>query len=494
LDGGVLLEHDEIGLRSSPTPTVDRASQLVVCVDLDGTLTVSDQLWEPYVMLLRRAPLTAFRALGELLGGRARFKRRVATAIDIDASTLPYRAELLEHLRDIRRGGGRLVLATASDERYAQAVALHLGLFDEVHASDGKANLSGATKAAKLTARFGHQGFSYIGNDWADVKVWQAAAGSAAVAPSERLAAYLERHQLVSKVFGPHRRPWRGMLRALRSYQWVKNFLVFVPLLASHQVTSVHLWTASALTFLTFSLCASAIYLSNDILDIEADRRHPRKRFRPFASGDVSVPTGVGLTALLLAASFSISLIALPWQSAAVLLIYLLLSTGYSLALKRKPVVDVFLLTTLYVLRVLAGSVATGIIPSSWLLAFALFFFLSLAFVKRFVELSAVGGRIPGRGYGSVDAAWMHSVGTSAGHMAVVVLALYVNSPEVGALYSHPELLWFLCPVLLFWFTRLWFRAGRGQVHDDPIVDAIKDPIGYLLVVVSGLILLGAVR
>jgi 4-hydroxybenzoate polyprenyltransferase len=284
------------------------------------------------------------------------------------------------------------------------------------------------------------------------------------------------------------------MFRGIRSYQWVKNLLVFVPLLASHRIDEFQPWFASVLAFVAFSLCASAIYLANDILDIEADRRHPRKRFRPFASGEVSVPAGVALSVLLLVAAFSVAVAGLSWQSAMVLLIYLVLTTSYSMALKSKPVVDVFLLTALYVLRVVAGSVATGIAPSSWLLAFALFFFLSLAFVKRFTELTAVDGWLPGRGYGQIDSAWMHSIGTSAGFMAVLVLALYVNSPEVGALYSRPQFLWFLCPILLFWFTRLWFRAGRGQVHDDPIVDAMKDPFGYLLVAAAGVILVAAVR
>jgi|KBSMisStaDraftv2_1062788.scaffolds.fasta_scaffold110433_2 4-hydroxybenzoate polyprenyltransferase/phosphoserine phosphatase len=474
---------------SSPT-----ASAPVVCVDLDGTLIASDLLWEPYIALFKRAPVTALRTIAALTRGRAEFKRRVASSIDIDASTLPYRSAVLDYLGQLHQQGAHLVLATASDERYARAVADHLGLFDELHASDGQTNLSGRHKAAKLVARFGPGGFSYVGNDWSDVPVWQAATDSTAVAPTAGLARHLASRQLVSRTVGSNRQVVRGLFRGIRSYQWVKNLLVFVPLLASHRVDDFRLWFMSVLAFVAFSLCASAIYLANDILDIESDRRHPRKRFRPFAAGDVSIPAGVGLSVVLLAAAFAVSVVGLSWKSAGVLLIYLVLTTSYSMALKSKPVVDVFLLTALYVLRVVAGGVATGIAPSSWLLAFALFFFLSLAFVKRFTELTAVDGWLPGRGYGQLDAAWMHSIGTSAGFMAVLVLALYVNSPEVGALYSRPQFLWLLCPILLFWFTRLWFRAGRGQLHDDPIVDAMKDPFGYLLVGAAAVMLVAAVR
>jgi phosphoserine phosphatase len=250
---------------TAQTGSGQTTSGTIVCVDLDGTLIAADLLWEPYVALLKRAPMTALLALATLAGGRSRFKRRIASAVDIDASTLPYRTAVLEHLDQLRQQGARLVLATASDERYARAVADHLDLFDEVHASDGQINLSGRHKAAKLVARFGQGGFSYIGNDWSDIPVWHAAVDSAAVAPTAGLARHLAGRQLVSRTVGPNRRIARGMLRGIRSYQWVKNLLVFVPLLASHRIDEFRLWFASVLAFVAFSLCASAIYLANDI-------------------------------------------------------------------------------------------------------------------------------------------------------------------------------------------------------------------------------------
>jgi 4-hydroxybenzoate polyprenyltransferase len=247
------------------------------------------------------------------------------------------------------------------------------------------------------------------------------------------------------------------------------------------------------LTFIAFSLCASAIYVLNDIADIEADRVHPRKRTRPLAAGEISVPAGLGLAALLLTASFAIAVVGVSWRLALVIAVYCAITTAYSFVLKREPVVDVFTLAGLYVLRIIAGGLATQTPLSSWLLGFALFFFLSLAFVKRYVELVAVDGRMAGRGYGPDDALWMHAIGTSAGYMAVVVLALYVNAAEVTVLYRRPQILWFLCPLLLFWVTRLWFRAGRRLVHDDPVIEALKDYASYLLVVVASGVMLAAI-
>ena len=282
-------------------------------------------------------------------------------------------------------------------------------------------------------------------------------------------------------------------VRALRPHQWAKNVLVFVPFIAAHQFLRVDLWLISIWTFVAFSLCASAIYVLNDIADIEADRAHPRKRTRPLAAGEIGVPAGLALAAGLLIASFATAIIGVSWQLALVIVVYCAITTAYSFALKREPVVDVFTLAGLYVLRIIAGGLSTHTPLSSWLLGFALFFFLSLAFVKRYVELVAVDGQMAGRGYGPGDALWMHAVGTSAGYMAVLVLALYVNAAEVTVLYRRPQILWFLCPLLLFWLTRLWFRAGRGQVHDDPVIEALKDYASYLLAAAATGVMLAAI-
>jgi 4-hydroxybenzoate polyprenyltransferase len=247
------------------------------------------------------------------------------------------------------------------------------------------------------------------------------------------------------------------------------------------------------LTLAIFSLTASAIYVINDIADIEADRHHPRKRFRPFAAGDLSISAGVVTAGSLLILAFALALSIAPWSLTFVMCMYVIVTIAYSLFLKRQPVIDVFVLTALYVLRIVAGGVATSTPVSSWLLAFALFLFLSLAFVKRYSEVVITSGELAGRGYRREDGLWMHTIGTCAGYMAVLVLALYVNSPDVTVLYKRPQIMWFLCPVLLYWITRLWFRASRGSVDDDPVLDSLRDPTSYVIGVIALFALIAAI-
>jgi 4-hydroxybenzoate polyprenyltransferase len=285
----------------------------------------------------------------------------------------------------------------------------------------------------------------------------------------------------------------RLLLRALRPHQWVKNLLVFVPAVAAHTVLEPGVWTASLLTFAVFCLCASAIYILNDISDIQPDRLHPRKRFRPFATGDLSIGTGITAAAALLLAAGGIAWAGLPGPVGVVIVVYVALSTSYSLVLKSRAVADVLALTGLYILRIVAGGVATATPLSSWFLAFALFFFSSLAFVKRYTELVAINGPLAGRGYGPGDASWIRAIGIGSGYMAVVILALYISAPDVTALYSRPLLLWILCPVLLVWLTRLWLRASRGLVHDDPIVEALRDTVSYVTAAVAAVVLVAAI-
>ncbi len=282
-----------------------------------------------------------------------------------------------------------------------------------------------------------------------------------------------------------------ALARAMRPHQWAKNVLVFAPLIAAHDLFHAGPATATVFAFVTFSLCASGIYILNDILDVEADRLHPRKKKRPFAAGELSIPFGLASAGFLLSGGLLLAGLAASWKLTAVLAIYIAVTTAYSTWLKREPVVDVFVLAGLYVLRLVAGGVAANIPLSTWLLAFALFFFLSLAFVKRYTELAG-NGRTPGRGYTADDAMWMHAIGTSSGYMAAVVMALYVSAPDVTSLYRRPKALWLLCPVLLFWLTRTWFRAGRRLLHDDPVVEALKDPVAFACGAALGIILLAA--
>ena len=463
----------------SRTDAARVAAARVVCVDLDGTLVVGDLLWESFVTLVKQRPGRALRALLGLFRGTAHFKREIAQEIAIDPAALHYREELLDHLCELHHQGVTLVLATASDERYARAIARYLGIFADVIASDGCTNVAGRQKAAALVARYGAGQFDYIGNSWADVPVWRSAHLGTAVAAPLRLVRYGKTERFIGAVRGAGRRPLSAIAKAARPHQWVKNLLVFVPVAAAHTILRLDLLATSILTFVVFSLSASAIYILNDISDIQSDRQHPRKRNRPFAAGDLSIPSGAILAIGLLGLALGVAATCVSWRLVLVLAIYIAVTSGYSLALKRRPVVDVFTLTSLYILRIVAGGVSTGTPLSSWLLAFALFFFLSLAFVKRYTELLTTDGSIASRGYCRDDSLWMHAIGTSAGYMAVLVLALYVTSPDTTGLYSRPQIVWLLCPLLLFWLTRLWFRAGRGLVDDDPVLDALKDSASY---------------
>lgn len=266
-----------------------------------------------------------------------------------------------------------------------------------------------------------------------------------------------------------------------------------MPLVAAHKVFTFDLWLASAFTFVVFSLCASAVYILNDISDIDSDRLHPRKRTRPFAAGDLSISFGLLAAGFVIGTALVIAVVAVSWAVTLIAVAYIFATTLYSLVLKARPVTDVFTLTCLYVLRIVAGSVATSTPLSSWFLAFALFLFLSLAFLKRYIELLASNQWLAGRGYGPDDVPWIQSSGTTAGYMAVVVLALYVSAPDVTSLYTRPEPLWLLSPLLLFWLTRLWFRASRTLVSDDPVVETLSDPVSYLVIAAAAVTVLAAI-
>lgn len=464
-----------------------------LCIDLDGTLVAADLFWESVLVMLKRRPLRALALITWLFRGRAYAKQEVAQRVAIDATRLPYREEVLSLMREARRVGRDVVLVTAADQHTARAVARHLGLFTRVVASDGEQNLSGRRKAAHLQALFGHGRFEYVGNSWADLPVWLAASRAVAVAAPRAVERKLARRPGdTTTILVPSHGIIRPVIRALRPFQWVKNLLVFVPLITSQQLLDVALLPPIVLTMLAFCLCASGIYVINDLLDIDADRLHPRKRKRPFAAGQLSVPVGVVLGLGLVSAALTLTAAAVSVAATAIVALYATVSIAYSLRLKREPVADVFILAGLYIVRIVAGGIAAHIVLSTWLLGFGLFLLLSLAFVKRYTELASTNGDMPGRGYTQGDARWMHAVGTSSGYMAVLVLALYVNSPEVTILYRAPGVLWLLCPIFLYWVTRLWFRASRAAMVDDPVLAVARDPVSYVVAATVALVLLNA--
>ncbi len=464
-----------------------------LAVDLDGTLIAADLLWEGLFALLRKNPLHLLAVPFWLAaGGPARLKREIAARVDIDPACLPYRAALLERLRAERAGGRRLILATGTPRRFAEAVAAHLGLFDQVLATEGGHNLTSGRKRDALVAAYGDGGFDYAGNSRHDLAVFDAARHAIVVAPDRRAARWQAVHG-GETVAGPKATP-RTVLKMLRVHQWLKNGLIAVPMVLSHDYLDAGMIGACALAFLSFSAVASAIYIVNDFFDLALDRSHPTKRARPFASGALPIPFGLASIAVLLSVGFGVALL-LPPAFMAVLAGYMAATTAYSLSLKRMLLVDVLTLAGLYTLRVLAGAAATGIEVSFWLLAFSIFFFLSLALVKRFVELRSTelcaGERIAGRGYRAEDQDIVAQAGMASAFSAALVLALYMDSGAVRELYTHPWVMWPLAPIVLYLTMRVWILARRDEMHDDPVVFIIRDWRSQIVILAGAALVLG---
>lgn len=450
-----------------------------LCVDLDGTLIRTDLLHEAALMLVRRNPLNLLRFLVWVCRGRAHLKREIALRAAVDVAGLPYDARVLDWLRG-QPAERRRILCTASDRLFAERVAAHVGVFDEVIGSDGVNNCGGRGKRDALCARYGERGFDYAGNGAADLHVWRHARQAIVVNASARVQRRVSAEREVDRVFARVGDGWRAWLAALRVHQWPKNALVFVPLLAAHMIFVPDAAVAALVAFVAFSLCASGAYVLNDLFDVEADRRHPRKRLRPFAAGDLPLRSGLLAALLLTVAAFAIASGLSP-RFMGVLLAYAATTLAYSLALKRVPMLDVVTLAGLYTVRIIGGAVAIAVPASFWLLAFSMFLFLSLAMLKRYAEMHHVAAtaqtRLAGRGYAVDDLPLIQSLGTASGYLSVLVLAFYINSTKSTELYRHYHVLWLLTPLLLYWISRAWLLARRGRMHDDPVVFALTDPV-----------------
>jgi 4-hydroxybenzoate polyprenyltransferase/phosphoserine phosphatase len=469
------------GFQPSPSiPAAPGTTRIPLVVDLDGTLLRSDLLVESALGFARLHLTQTYRLPGWLLQGKARLKAKLAHATMVDVASLPYNEEVLRFLRTAQDAGQPLILATATHRHLAEQVANHLGCFDRVLATEDTVNLAGPAKRDALVREFGVGGFDYVGDSAADLAVWASARrgwtvnASAAV---ERAARALPGH--AGAIPTPRSKP-ADWLRALRLHQWLKNLLVFVPLLGAHQLGNLPLLVQSAVAFLAFGLCASSVYLLNDLLDLPDDRRHARKRHRPFAAGRIPIAAGVVAKPLLLVAAFGLSATLLAPAATAVLGFYYLVTLAYSLSLKRRMAIDVIALAGLYTLRIVMGAVATGLTLSFWLMAFSMFIFLSLALVKRYAELfharqTGKSSRTPGRGYFPEDLAMIAPLGAASGYLAVLVMALYINDAHTLDLYRRPEVIWLACPLVLSWITRVWMLTHRGEMHEDPLVFATKD-------------------
>ncbi len=487
-------------LQHSPVAIPVASPAVPLCVDLDGTLVKSDTLVDSILVLVRQRPFSLLRFPAWIFQGKASFKAHIANAVTLDAANLPYNRPLLQFLEQQHATGRPIYLATAADARLAAAVAAHLGFFTGTLASDGSTNLSGTNKLAAFHAEF-PQGFCYIGNAKIDAAILAASSTPMVANPHRGLRSALRRTQTIpAHSFADTTPLLPRLLKTIRLHQWAKNTLIFLPLLLAHSRSGTAA-LAAVLAFLSFSLCASATYILNDLLDIESDRKHPSKRRRPFAAGDFSAFTGIGLIALLAAGSLAIAL-CIPHIAANMdvfqpgrmgfllwLAAYVVVTLAYSLRLKSMVLVDTIVLSGLYTVRILAGSAATGVVISPWLAGFSIFFFLSLAFIKRFSELEnlRVRGGISstGRGYQVADIEQLRAFGSSSAFAAVIVFTLYINNPTVSRLYPHPVRLWLLAPILILWLCRIWLQASRGELDEDPVVYALTDGRSLLLGLLS---------
>lgn len=462
-----------------------------LAVDLDGTLIATDLLWEGLFTLLKKNPLALFLVPFWLAGGPARLKQAIAARIDIDAAALPYRQELVERLRADHAEGRRIVLATGAPRKFAEAIAAHLGIFDAVLATDGPDNLTSQRKRAALVAAYGDGGFDYVGNSRHDIAVFDAARAAIVVAPDREAARWQAAHGC-EIVPGP-KRTLKSVLKMLRVHQWSKNTLIAVPVVLAHKYFNATMILQCVLAFISFSAVASAIYIVNDFFDLALDRQHPTKRNRPFASGVLSIPFGLVSIGILLVVGISAGLM-VSWPFMGVLAGYIVITTAYSLALKRMLLIDVLTLAGLYTVRVIAGAAATGVGVSFWLLAFSMFFFLSLALVKRYVELGSPsltpGERIAGRGYRCEDREVVAQAGMASAFSSALVLALYMNSEAVRELYPHPWVVWPLSPIVLYLTMRVWVLGRRGEMHDDPVVFIISDWRSQIVIAIGAVLLL----
>jgi 4-hydroxybenzoate polyprenyltransferase len=453
-------------------------------VDLDGTLVKSDTLVDSLLALARKNPAAVFKLPARLLHGKAAFKAFITESVSLDVAHLPYNRELLQYLNQQHAQGREIFLATGADVRLARRVADHLGIFSGVLGSDGVTNLTGEKKLDGLRSRLGSRGFDYVGNDVPDLPMLENATEAMVANPSLWLRRKLRSRGIrPTHVFKEGKPVLQSMVKALRPHQWAKNLLIFLPLLCSHALTASKLLTALA-AFCCFSLAASSGYLINDLVDLEADRRHPHKRMRPFAAGDVPPLAGIVVAVVLLLVGL-IGAELLPGRFLAWLLVYLATTMAYSLYLKRIALVDVMVLSGLYSVRMLAGGSVTQTPISHWLAGFSMFLFLSLAIVKRFAELENLraSNALPknGRGYMVADLDQLRSFGTASAYAAVVVFAIYITNPDVANLYRHPRLLWLSVPLIILWMNRVWLLASRGELNEDPVAFALTDPISQAI-------------
>jgi 4-hydroxybenzoate polyprenyltransferase len=464
-------------------------------VDLDGSLLRGDSLHEACVRLLLH-PSKWPKVVAALFRGKAPFKQAVMESVDLSAAALPYRKDFVIWLRLQKESGRKLILATGADREIAERIAAHLNLFDEVLASDGKTNLTGGSKLAAIKAHAGGQPVAYAGNEAIDLEIWNECESAVLVGSGLKYEKQIKSSVNIEQRFSDNVNQFKSIIRLLRPHQWAKNTLIFLPAAAAHQLASLPILKKELALFIAFSLCASGVYAANDLSDLASDRQHSHKKNRPLASGAVTIPAGLVLATLLPLLGFFIGWLALGIGAMAMIGAYWIITTYYSFSGKRIPLLDVFLLAGLYTFRAVAGALPLATGMSEWMAAFLLFLFFSLACLKRFAELlnltSTHQGKIAGRGYIREDYLLMGLLGVGSAFAATLVICLYAASPVVVSLYPHPFYLMAIAPAVLFGLARFWLQAWRGELHNDPVVHALKDRVSYLLIILCGLAMAAA--
>lgn len=429
-----------------------------------------------------------------LAKGKANLKAELDKRLDLDIEKLPYRQDVIAYLKEEKNSGAKLVLVTATIQHVAEKIAAHLNIFDEVHGSNRSNNLLGSKKLELMNQLYGKKNFIYVGDSNKDEIIFENSAGAITVGISPGKVEKIASTSNVIRSFFVSGSKFQNFIKQIRVYQWVKNLLIFIPLLLAHKADPAKFLIGIA-AFFAFSFASSSIYILNDLLDLEADRKHPRKKYRPIASGNFKIKTAFLISPVLFIAGLTLGWF-ISYKFFFVLLFYVVLTNSYSFSLKKIYITDIIVLSILYTLRIISGAEAMDVNVSPWLLAFSIFLFLSLATVKRYTELLTMKSqnreKASGRGYYVADIELIRTIGPSAGMMSILVLALYVSSPEVKMLYHNPDMLYLTCPFFLFWVLRIWFKAHRGEMHDDPIIFTAKDKFSWLIGAIMLLITIGA--
>lgn len=466
---------------------------IVLTCDLDETLVRTDTFFEAIFSLVKSNPLLIFYFPFWILKGLPYLKNQIFSKVEIDFSSLPYNQKVLDFLYIEKSKGRKLVLVTATPQFIADKVEKHLNLFDEVYGSDDKINLKSHKKANKLVELYGEKGFDYIGDSLADINVWSKCRYSYLVAKTNYSQLKIQKTIQIKEIIDTNEQIFKSIVKEIRIYQWIKNLLLFIPLIMAHNITDVLLIKKNIAAFFAFSFIASLVYVINDIFDIDNDRKHRTKKNRPFASGKLRLQYVIILIPILIILSLFSVFLFLDFNFLLILIVYFVTTSLYSFYLKKVVLLDILILSILFTLRIFAGGIATQTTLSPWLLGFTLFLFLSLAFIKRYTELEYIKSeqksKTTGRGYITSDIPMIQSMGISSGFISVLVLVLYFNSEDVKLLYSNPLVLWAVTPIFLYWIINIWFVASRGNMHDDPVVFAAKDKVSYIVFTLIGIIL-----